>query len=215
LRTPGLSAIGGTIRVGELAPNSKDIAHALKFEFFGAAWYYGARQLQPATKTNKGRTQYYWPATGSDDDSVARNGKPPGYNGSYPSVAPGALLALPPRVASGLTVHHPIARKFRNALMNYGAYLVDSSSGYANKVSICMAQGVNTELQSHYNISMAFPHGIEPTGHGAQLYTELLLLLRNLHTVTNNSPNSVGGGGAPLVPRAPPICGAANSVDSS
>ena len=204
---PGLSAIGGTIRLGELAPHGV-IQHALKFEFFGASWYYGARQLQPATKENKGRTQYYWPATGSDDDSVPRNGKPPGYNGSYPSLAPGALLALPPHIASGIKVHHPVATKVRDALTHYGAYLVDSSSGYANKVSICMAQGVDAELQNHYNISMAFPHGVASTGQGAELYREMVLLMRNLHTVTNNLPESVGGGGPVLVPRAPPICGA-------
>eukprot|EP00037_Helgoeca_nana_P006337 m.58457 g.58457 ORF g.58457 m.58457 type:complete len:772 (+) comp17225_c0_seq1:86-2401(+) len=201
----GLSAIGGTVRLGELGPGGT-IQHAIKLEFFGDAWYWGATTLQPSTQENGGRTQYTWPATGSDDDSVSRGHKPPGYSGTSPHIVPGALLALPPLVATQLLIKHPIALKIREALTSYGGYLVDSSSGYANKVSICMAQGVNEELQSAYNVSFAAPHGVTARGQGADLYGELVLLLQNLHAVVNNGPETIGGGGTPLVPLAPPLC---------
>jgi hypothetical protein len=45
------------------------IRHALKLELFAHQYYYGgpsARQLNPPTEANGGRTQYVWPATGSD-----------------------------------------------------------------------------------------------------------------------------------------------------
>jgi len=39
-------------------------------------------------------------------------------------------------------------------------------------------------------------------------YNDMLQIYRSLHIITNNSPNSIGGGGTPLRPLAPPICGA-------
>ena len=124
-------------------------------------------------------------------------------------IVPGALLALPHAVARAAPISHPVALRVRDALQHYGAYLVDSSSGYANKVSISVSQGVNDELVRLFNVSLAGPRGITPDspGHSAWLYRDLLTLLRSLHAVTNNWPTSVGGGGTPLVPRAPPICG--------
>ena len=66
-----MSALGGVIRLHEIAPaDSAPIAHALKLELFARQYYYGGgpqkRKLQPVTESNGGRTQYVWPATGSD-----------------------------------------------------------------------------------------------------------------------------------------------------
>ena len=41
---------------------------------------------------------------------------------------------------------------------------------------------------------------------GRQLYADLLAIFQALAAVTNNGPDSVGGGGVPAVPQKPPIC---------
>ena len=55
---------------------------------------------------------------------------------------------------------------------------------------------------SRYGINL---HDVSP---GDALYNDLVLIYRQLHIVDNNSRNSKGGGGTPLQPPLPPICGA-------
>ena len=91
----GLSGVGGTIRLGELLPESPPIPHALKIEL-QHQWYYeyGQAKLQPTSSENGGRRQYFWPC-----HWVGRSGseKAPGglYTGKTPHVVPGALLVVP------------------------------------------------------------------------------------------------------------------------
>jgi hypothetical protein len=66
------------------------------------------------------------------------------------------------------------------------------------------------ELQSGWGISMnitggAFPTSTGPTG---DFFNDLVDIFRALHAVTSNTNTTVGGGGAPLAPLAPPICDA-------
>ena len=75
----GLSSLGGSIRLGELLPGSPPINHALKIELANW-WYYGEKQLQPKTIDNQGRSQYLWPATGSNAGFNPETGKS---NGNY------------------------------------------------------------------------------------------------------------------------------------
>ena len=79
----GLSGFGGTIRLGELLPGAPPIPHAIKIEL-QHQWYYGMSKLQPATAENGNRTQYVWPATGSDSGTE----KAPGglYGGTDPNI---------------------------------------------------------------------------------------------------------------------------------
>eukprot|EP01049_Picozoa_sp_SAG25_P014093 SAG25_NODE_2383_length_1663_cov_8.076617_2_plen_316_part_00 len=67
---PGLSALGGVIRLHEIPAEAPPIRHALKIELFAHEYYFGGgasrRELQKPTTANGGRTQYLWPATGSD-----------------------------------------------------------------------------------------------------------------------------------------------------
>ena len=100
-----------------------------------------------------------------------------------------------------------VGNRIKAALVDYGGYLVDDTAD--NRVTICMEKEVNEELRLTYNIDMAFPHGLRPNGgskEGRELYADLLVLFRALHIVSNNSPTSVGGGGAPRRPLAPSIC---------
>ena len=57
---------------------------------------------------------------------------------------------------------------------------------------------------------MTYPHGVSSAAadKGRALYADLLAIFQALHAVTNNGAGSLGGGGTPLAPTKPPICGA-------
>ena len=88
----GLSGVGGMIRLGELLPEAPPISHALKIES-PTCQYFGEYKLQMMSDYNGGRSQYVWPATGSDSGSQ----KAPGglYTGKNKHIVPGALLSFP------------------------------------------------------------------------------------------------------------------------
>ena len=96
------------------------------------------------TPYNQGRRQYLWPATGSDGGSD----KAPGglYTGTDPNVAPGALLAIPETTARHLNMSTVVGRKIKEALVDYGAYIVDDTGG-GNSAAICMEADVNSEMR--------------------------------------------------------------------
>ena len=198
----GLSGIGGTIRLGELLNTTGPIRHALKIEL-QHQWYFGKQKLQPATPYNGGRCQYVWPATGSDSASE----KPGFYGGSNPHIVPGALLAIPSPSASSVIARTVVGKKIKEAMVNYGAYIVDDT-GAGNSAAICMEAAVNSEMRKAYGYAMTYPHGVSdaPNDPGRELYKDLLNIFRALHVVTNNSPTTVGGGGVPRIPTKPPIC---------
>eukprot|EP00730_Choanoeca_flexa_P004591 TRINITY_DN11742_c0_g2_i12.p1 TRINITY_DN11742_c0_g2~~TRINITY_DN11742_c0_g2_i12.p1 ORF type:complete len:434 (+),score=71.08 TRINITY_DN11742_c0_g2_i12:142-1302(+) len=193
----GLSGIGGSIREGELLPTAGPIRHALKIELFAHDYYFGDPN---ATCYPTPNCTYRWPAVRSDgytfnDNSDRR------YNGSNPQLMPGALLAIPSSVASRLNVSTTIGQKIKQALVGYGAYVVDDTAWPT--AGICLQAGVNEELEQHYNMTLSTANPPQP---GHPLYQDLLMLFRALHIVTNNSPWSVGGGGRPLQSLAPPLC---------
>jgi hypothetical protein len=194
-----------TIRLTELLPTSGPIPHALKIEL-QHQWYYGEAPLQPSTKYNGGRRQYVWPATGSDGGTE----KAPGglYGGKNPHVAPGALLAIPLHVSDTLNMSTTVGMKIKEALTTYGGYIVDDT-GAGNSVAVCMESKVNDEMRKTYGFAMTYPEGVTSarSDPGHILYEDLLLIFRSLHTVTNNGPQSIGGGGVPRKPKKPPICG--------
>lgn len=200
----GLSGIGGTIRLGELNPKNGPIKHALKLEL-QHQWYYGLKPLQPASKYNGGRSQYVWPATGSDGGTQ----KAPGglYGGNDPHLAPGALLAIPVEISNSVQVKTIPGAQIKQALIDYGGYIVDDT-GAGNSVAICMDAQVNAEMRELFGYAMTYPHGVTPKAGdaGKELYSDLLAIFKALHAVTNNSGNSVGGGGTPRIPTKPPIC---------
>jgi hypothetical protein len=152
--------------------------------------------------------QYVWPATGSDGGS----NKAPGglYGGVDKNVAPGALLAIPAGpIAASVHVTTVVGAKIKQALIDYGAYIVDDTGG-GNSVAVCMEADVNEEMRRAYGYAMTYPHGVSssPSDLGNALYADLLAIFRALHAVTNNGPTAVGGGGTPRVPVKAPICGA-------
>ena len=202
----GLSGVGGTIRVGELT-RKRPIGHALKLEL-EHQWYFGQYPLQPHSNYNGGRRQYVWPATGSDSCSV----RIPGgcYTGTLKYLVPGALMAIPS------TVHDEIRDKIKTlpgkkifeALTDYGGYIADDT-GAKNTAAICMSSEVNEEMRNAFGFTMTYPQGVGPSKDdpGRDMYADLLLIFQNLHIVTNNGPESIGGGGRPRQPTKGPVCG--------
>src|SRR5438093_552151 len=101
----GLSALGGTVRLGELVPGGT-IRHSLKLNLDSANYY-------------SGFGGYRWPAVKSDAGGA-------GYGGSIPEDRMGSLLAVKPDFAIGGLETEP-GKIVARAFMDYGGYIVDSS----------------------------------------------------------------------------------------
>lgn len=191
----GLSSFGGTLRIGELLPDAPPIRHALKLELFAHEYYYGGHDLNNKTAANGGRTQYVWPATGSDG-YTRTFGSPLVYNGTNPRLAPGALLAIPPVTAANLMLQTKPGARLRDALTHFGGYLVDDTA--CDSAALCADSNVNAEFAQAYNFSFDTSDG--------PWYDDLVTIFQNLHIVANNGPRNTGGGGTPLAPLPPPFC---------
>jgi hypothetical protein len=177
----GLSAIGGSIRRGELT-NSDPIRHALKVMIWGEKYlHYANSSSTPG---------YRWPATSADA------GAPNQYHGANPKLVMGALLAIPPKqTAASLGLETPAAKKLFRALQDYGAYVVDDSGWDAHYFAL--EEGVRGEFRNTY--------GYKFGGNQGAFYEEVMKLFQALQIVDNNSSNSIGGGGKPRAPLAPPF----------
>eukprot|EP00051_Salpingoeca_urceolata_P019993 m.296049 g.296049 ORF g.296049 m.296049 type:complete len:467 (-) comp19519_c2_seq1:96-1496(-) len=184
----GLSAFGGTIRPGELLAHSGPIRHALKLELYAHEYYYGG----------KAAPTFRWPALGSDG-YTHQDSSPLRYNGTNPLFVPGALLAIPPGVGATLDCRSVPACKIRDALVDYGAYVVDDTA--EERATLCMDLAVPDEVTRAYNMTIQDVR--DPTSPWLQ---DMHALFVALQIVANNGPQSIGGGGTPRQPPAPPMC---------
>jgi hypothetical protein len=108
-------------------------------------YYYGGgaskRKLQHPSAANGGRTQYIWPATGSDAYTWATCKPSPArclaYAGTNPHLAPGALLALPKEAAAVLrgSLRTEPGRRVADAFQEYGGYIVDDTASDSASLS--------------------------------------------------------------------------------
>lgn len=195
----GLSALGGTIRLGELAPGAPPLRHALKLELFAHDYYFSNGSAAPYAQC------FRWPALGCDGYAHSP-ASPLVYNGTVPGLQPGALLALPPGRAASLPMATAPAALIRDALATFGGYIVDDTA--TDQAALCMEAGVEVELQRDYGIAVK---PIARPGYNASttaFFEDLVRLFQALELVVNSGEGSVGGGGRPLAPLAPPICGA-------
>ena len=175
----GLSSIGGTIRLNELT-GIAPIRHALQLQVWAKKYL---------SYNNDATRGYRWPAVTADDYASSS------YLGTNPALEMGALLALPPSVtAASLTLQTNIGRKLFKALQDYGGYIVDDTNWDAHAISV--EAGVEAEVAvTGYTFEQ---------GSGA-LHDDLNELFRALAVVNNNSAATIGGGGTPRQPLAPPI----------
>lgn len=179
----GLSSIGGTIRSGELLPNSPPIRHSLKLLVHARQYLY------------KKPPGYRWPAIRADSYAFKPE-RDDRYGGSNPHLVMGSLLAIPPSVtAQRLGLKTLPGKKLFRALQDYGGYIVDDTAWDAHAIAV--ENGVPEEFFQTY--------GYKFGGNSGDFYDDINKLFQALSIVNNNAPNQIGGGGTPRRPLAPPI----------
>lgn len=197
-----LSGFGGSIRKGELT-GTDPIRHAIKLNVLASRYL---------VYSNDGTPGYRWPATKADGYANPAQDASFGYGTSnatkYPYMEIGVLLALKPDVTpEGLGLTNPVALKLFYALQDYGAYVTDDT--HWNHYDFPMESGVAEEVQASLGIN------IKNWGNTSDsYYQDVMKLLTNLYAVTNNGPNSIGGGGRPRQPLAPPFKGQPTAIGS-
>jgi hypothetical protein len=188
----GLSAIGGTLRLGELRRGGAAPRHVLKLELYAHADYYNDGKMVDC---------YRWPATGCDgyfDDAT----NPLRYGGTNPSLKPGSLLALPTKTSiASLGLSTQPAEMLAWTLQNYGAYLVDDTAWSAT--AICTEQGATGDFTAQFESDWGL--AMDTKGTTGTFASDVARIVAALAVVDNNAPSTVGGGGTPLQPLAPPI----------
>lgn len=182
----GLTAFGGTIRVGEWVPGGI-IPHAVKIELSAA------RYLSPE------RNGFRWPAHHADTYH------PSIYGGSSRALRMGALLALPPDFKIR-RLHSPAAKILARTLQTYGAYVVGDTT--RDTVAFATEWGPAGRVISQFQDGWGFPlSGTMKLAQGKQkeFLKDLNRVYKQLAVVDDNSPDHIGGKGKRLAPLAPPM----------
>lgn len=187
----GLSALGGTIRIGELMPGSGPIRHVIKMNIYAAE-----NILYDSLK--KGFT---WPALKADGYAAEVYGT----KRTTPfvkEVLMGSLLALPPWIdLDSLVFETEPGRRLAKVFQDYGAYIVDDT--YWDAWAIETEWGPNGKWSDEFKNAYGF--SFETGGKQNAWSRDIEKIYSNLHVVVNNGPNSIGGGGNPSRPLAPPF----------
>lgn len=204
----GLSALGGTIRLGELVHGGK-IQHALKLNIDAVNFWGGTHP--------DGGGGYRWPAVKSDAGGS-------GYTGSVQACTMGSLLALKPGATAGTYVNQggtefaisnletEPGRIMAQAMLDYGCYNCDSAGW-----SVC---GIPTErspdgaVQDEFLAEWGFALNATINQNGwardmVNIFTKLWAVdnwnSSSWTTVSGSGGTQGAGGGAPRVAWAPPL----------
>lgn len=215
-----LSALGGTIRLGELVPGGK-IPHAIKFNIHEINF----------SKVNGG---FRWPA------NVADSGAPGGYGNKTPpppdQCRMGSLLALKPGTVPGSFVvagqdvlisslESGPGKIMAQCLLDYGGYNCDSAgwsaygipTEYSPDPVTGVARSVAQEFAQVWGFDLTQPASVTPsTSPAAAWARDMQKIMQNLWVVDNwsladwntvsASNGALGvGGGPPRVPWAPSL----------
>ena len=182
-----LSTLGGVIRYGEFTAGL--IPHAVAINLFGS------------TDCSPAGGGFMWPATKADSYAEG-GGSNPAYNGKNPAVKMGTLLALPASFDTSTLLSKP-GKILAQALIDYGAYPVNDTarSVYALVVEAGPVGLVTAEFQTAFGMSLDTKLSDTPWARDVDT------IFAFLEAITNNAPGSIGGGGTPLVPLAPPLAG--------
>lgn len=174
-----MSALGGSIRVGELT-RAEPIRHAIKVDLFCKRYAFFSED----------RKGFRWPADRAD----AYAGKE--YAGKNRALAIGSLLAIPPSVTEqSVALKTDVGRKLFHALQDFGAYVVDDAAWDCHY--LCAEKGVEEEVAQKFAVKFGDKNGA--------LFADVNALFAQLAVVDNNAPDRIGGGGKPRVPLAPPL----------
>ena len=187
-----MSALGGTIRLGELRPGQQGPRHALKVNVNSTHDLYNC-----ATFTDC----YRWPAPTADTGAQSEYGTE--NNNQNKATKMGALLALPASVdINSLGLTSEPGRQLAWTLQNYGAYVVDSTGGpaFAIEAELGPAALSAHQFQSDYGYPLE-----QRVRNNTPWSTDLQKIVAALAVVNNNSATRVGGGGTPRQPLAAPL----------
>lgn len=188
----GLSALGGSIRLGELRPGQQGPRHALKVNVYAKESLYRCRTPDEC---------YRWPASTADNYAVGHYGIEG--EGINPAMKMGALLAIPPWISiRGLKLETEPGRQLAWTLQNFGAYIVDDTYGPA--FAINAESGPNGSVRDQFKADWGFDLE-QRVKHDSPWVRDLQTLVKALHVIDNNGPDSIGGGGTPRHKLAPRI----------
>jgi hypothetical protein len=193
-----LATLGGTIRLGEMRPGSRGPRHALKILLWSRIELFNC-----ATPSECFR----WPAFVADAGAVDKYGTIG--NNQNSAMKMGALLAIPPSInINNIGLESEPGRQIAWTLQNYGAYVVDSTGGAG--FTIAAEDGAHGRKDDEFRADYAMDfeaHVIDGTSERANSawVRDLQRIRPLLHVVNNNSPTSIGGGGTPRQPLAPPF----------
>jgi hypothetical protein len=189
----GLSAIGGTIRLGELRPGARTgPRHVLKVNVYAKEALFACRDRDNCLR---------WPAATADTGAVALYGRASD-NGNR-AMRMGALLAIPRwKKITSLRLETEPGRQLAWTLQNYGAYVVDDTStpGFALNVEEGPAGSKRAEFTADWGFDMA-----QKVGDDSPWRRDMQKLVQALYVVDNNGPDSIGGGDPPRHLLAAPI----------
>jgi hypothetical protein len=189
----GLSAIGGSIRVGELRPGTTTgPRHALKVNVYAKEALY---------KCTTRSACYRWPAVTSDSYSVGFYGT--ANNNANTAMKMGSLLAIPASTnIAALGLETVPAKQLAWTLQNYGAYIVDDT--YAPGFDFNVEDGPDGSKKAEFKKDWGYDMEQKVAGNTAWV-RDVQRLAKALYVVNNNSATSIGGGGTPRQPLAPAI----------
>src|SRR6266571_1663730 len=186
-----LSAIGGSIRLGEFRPGIP-VRHAVKIDVDTPV---------VLARCSTASDCFRWPAFTADA----------GASGSYgtqntnpvPGMKMGALLAIPTSTnINNLGLESVPGQMLAWTLQNYGAYIVDSTGGPGFVISA--ETGPNGSLRDQFRAD--FGLNLEQRVNDNTPWSrDMQRLVQALYLVANNGPTSIGGGGTPLQPLALPL----------
>jgi hypothetical protein len=194
-----LSALGGAIRLGELVPGG-EIDHALQIDVDAPNLYYGSASTCPT-----------WPAAICDGYA-----SPTTYTGTNPDLRMGSLLALPASLdLNTLGLETQPGMILAKAFQDYGAYIANDAHRSVNNIVTeygpagSLADVVNStcgvEQAGEFDTAWGYPFETCTPEANAQWSHDIETIFASLSIVTNNTSTSIGGGGTPIVPLAPPL----------
>lgn len=189
----GLSAIGGSIRMGEMRPGSTTgPRHALKVNVYAKEVLY---------KCTTRAACFRWPATNSDSYAVGWYGA--ANNNQNTAVKMGALLAIPYSMSiASLNLETTPGKQLAWTLQNYGAYIVDDT--YAPGFALNAESGPAGDKRAEFKADWGFDM-LQKVANNTAWRRDMQKIVQALAVVNNNSPTSIGGGGTPRQPLADPI----------
>lgn len=173
----GLSAIGGTLRIGELVPGGI-IRHVMKINVCA---------LLNLSLNKDGTQGYRWPAANADSYAADR------YRGSNPAMEIGSLLAIPDSLnIDSLAFETEAGRILATAFQNYGAYIVDDS--YLDVMSMETEFSPDGRMIDEFKEKWGFDFGSNWDPKDTPWTRDFRKIVAVLHVVDNNTKTTIGGG---------------------